>query len=128
MLVLHPYSLTLFEFWEHSPFSSDLNHSGDLSPDFSGPRFVFSSSAQLVGFVMLDVEEQLVDAREMDSFEEQNFVLLEEVPNEGGSSFSFFLPMVLHRKTGLTSREVVIGFQDRGSGRATVGSCGNFLL
>uniref|UniRef100_A0A0A9CP94 Uncharacterized protein n=1 Tax=Arundo donax TaxID=35708 RepID=A0A0A9CP94_ARUDO len=101
--------MLLFEFWEHSPFSSALNHSEDVSSDFSGPRFDFSSSSQLVGFVMLDVDEQLVDAREIDSFEEQNLVLLEESPNEDGSSFTFFLLTVLHRKTGLTSRDVVMG-------------------
>jgi hypothetical protein len=36
-------------------------------------------------------------------------VLLEESPNEDGSSFTFFLPAVLHRKTGLTSLDVVMG-------------------
>jgi hypothetical protein len=100
--------MLLFEFWEHSPFSS-ANHSEDVPSDFFGPGVDFSSSAQLVGFVTLDVEEQLVDAREIDSFEEQNLVLLEESPNEDGSSFTFFLPEGLHRKTGLTSRDVVIG-------------------
>jgi hypothetical protein len=106
--------MLLFEFWEHLPFSSVLNHSDDLSSDSSGPGFV-SCSAQLVGFVTLDADEQLVDAREMDSFEEQNLVLLEELPSEDCSSLVLLLLLALHRKAGFTSRDVVMGLLNIGN-------------
>ena len=67
-----------------------------------------------MGFVTLDVDEQLVDAREMDSFEEQNLVLLEELPSEDCSSFILLLLLALHRKAGFTSRDVVMGLLNIG--------------